>query len=82
MITWRDLYPGRTAIEAARVAGGFPVYSDEYATIRSNLYRRALEQERTREQLAEIDFANIARQLIKDAVDEQSEQDKKWRTQP
>lgn len=80
---WQELFPGKTAIAAARVVcgNGYPYTEDDYAIIRSNLYRRALEQEYTREQLAEVDFANMARQLVKAVVAEQEEQDKKWRAQ-
>lgn len=80
---WQELFPGKTAIAAARAAcgRGHPCTQDDYAAIRSNLYLRCVEQGYTRERLAEIDLANMARQLVKDAVAEQEEQDKRWRTQ-
>lgn len=76
--TWRDLLPGDSAITASRRIGAQnPTTAADWADIRERLFKRARVAKFSREQIAEMDFANMARALIRDADTEREQRDSK-----
>lgn len=72
--SWHDLFPaGTTAITAARRIGAdTPVTAADWEVIRSRLYSQAKYFGHHREQIAAMDFANMARALVRDVERERA----------
>lgn len=77
--SWRNLFnDGDTAITAARRIGvgpgsaGTPTTATDWEEIRLRLYQRAVHRGYSREQITEMDFANMARQLVRDCESERA----------
>lgn len=80
--TWRDLFQnGDDPITAARRVGAWapPVTRSGWAEVRGNLFLQARRKGYTHEQIAEMDFADMARQLVREAVAERERRDQEWR---